>query len=268
MRRLVTHAAMSEPACSKLATGQIALFSTAAPDKDGANEDAILVVEIDERRGVIALADGVGGHPGGENAADRALSSVSGALDLANAEEASLRPAILDGFEAANHAVLGLGTGAATTLIVVEITGPSVRVYHVGDGAAMVVGQRGRLKLQTVQHSPVGYAVESGLLDEDEALHHEERHLVSNLVGDREMRVEMGSPLRLAPRDTLIVASDGVFDNLEIDEIVAVTRRGPLDRCSRELARSAGARMRSSGDHPSKPDDLSFVLFRLVGGVN
>jgi len=266
--RLVTHAAMDEPLALSLASGQVVLYSTGAPGRSAANEDAILVVEVDGRRGVIAIADGVGGQPDGENASDRALASLSLALEAAEEDGASLLPAILDGFEAANRAVLDLGTGAATTLIVVEILDSSIRVYHVGDAAAVVVGQRGRLKLQTVQHSPVGYAVESGMLDEDEALHHEERHLVSNLVGDREMRVEVGSPRGLAIRDTAIVASDGLFDNLEISEIADLARKGPLDECSRRLAQSAGERMRSSGGHPSKPDDLSFALFRLTGSVH
>ena len=41
----------------------------------------------------------------------------------------------------------------------------------------LTTGQRGRLRMQTVSHSPVGFAIEYGLLDESEAMHHEERHL-------------------------------------------------------------------------------------------
>ena len=80
-----------------------------------------------------------------------------------------------------------------------EISNGSVRPYHVGDSVILLVGQRGKIKLQTVSHSPVGYAVEAGVLDEVEAMHHQDRHVVSNFIGSPEMRIEVGAPLRLAP---------------------------------------------------------------------
>ena len=79
---------------------------------------------------------------------------------------------------------------------------------------------RGRVKLQTISHSPVGYAVESGMLDDQEAMHHEERHVVSNIIGTPEMRIEIGPPIDLATYDTLLVATDGLADNLHIEEII------------------------------------------------
>ena len=112
--------------------------------------------------------------------------------------------------------------------------------------------------------SPVGYALESGLLGEEEALHHDERHLISNMVGSAEMRIEVGSPIRLAPRDTVLLATDGLLDNLSLQEIVDGIRTGPLAKVVQNLARSCGQRMRDPEDgHPSKPDDTTFLLFRL-----
>ncbi len=132
-----------------------------------------------------------------------------------------------------------------------------------GDSEIVVVGQRGRLKLQTVSHSPVGYAVEAGMLDGEEALHHDERHLVSNLVGSAEMRIEVGSPLALAPRDTVLLGTDGLFDNLVFYEIVEAIRVGPLERAAQELAEAALKRMQEPVEgQPSKPDDLTFILYR------
>jgi len=137
----------------------------------------------------------------------------------------------------------------------------------VGDSAILVVGQRGKLKLQTLSHSPVGYAVESGLLDADEALHHEERHIVSNMVGAPDMRIEVGSALALAPRDTVLLATDGLMDNLGLAEIVEIVRRGPLERAARRLAELCDERMRRPLEgQPSKPDDVTFVLFRRAAG--
>ena len=129
----------------------------------------------------------------------------------------------------------------------------------------LVVGQRGKIKLQTVSHSPVGYAVEAGVLDEKEALHHEDRHLVSNMLGLADMRIEVGSIVELAPRDTLLLASDGLFDNLHLDEIVDRVRKGPLTQVVQHLASDAAQRMTIPREgQPSKTDDLTFVAFRPV----
>ncbi len=174
-----------------------------------------------------------------------------------------LRTAVLNGIENANHAVQELGVGAATTLALVEIQESAVRPYHVGDSMILVTGQRGRVKLQTVAHSPVGFAVEAGLLDEKEALHHEERHVVSNIIGTPEMRIEVGPNQSVAMRDTVLLGSDGLFDNVHLDEIVELVRKGPLLDAARALAELATTRMHEPQEgQPSKPDDLTFVLFR------
>src|SRR5439155_17828925 len=90
--------------------------------------------------------------------------------------------------------------------------------------------------------------------------------LVSNVLGAPDMRIEIGSQRRVALRDTLLLASDGLSDNLRTDEIVALLRTGPLDAACERLAELARARMHAPGDgEPSKPDDLTFVALRSLG---
>jgi serine/threonine protein phosphatase PrpC len=243
--------------------GRAAVFSARSPDAHGPNEDAAALFPLDGERGVLVVADGLGGQPGGDSASKTALRCLRTALDLAARQETTVRGALLDGLERANERVMELGIGAATTFAALEVTRSTLRPYHVGDSGILVVGQRRKVKLQTIAHSPVGYAVEAGLLDEHEAMHHDERHVVSNLVGAPDMRIEVGSPLRLAPRDTALLATDGLFDNLNPSEVIDIVRAGPLDRAASDLARLSGERMRSSSaGRPSKPDDLTFVLYR------
>lgn len=246
--------------------GQVTVFSTGCPDHEGPNEDAAAVIPVSNREGVLAVADGVGGQPAGERAAEIALRRIFEAVANADGEAdetLALRGAIMNGFENANRRVLEKGGGSATTLAVVETDGVRIRPYHAGDSAILLIGQRGRVKLQTVSHSPVGYALESGILDEREALAHEDRHVVSNLAGCEDMRIEVGAPVEMARHDTLLIASDGLFDNLEQEEIVERMRKGPLTEAVDELARACIARMRgTSGERPSKPDDLTLVAYR------
>lgn len=71
----------------------------------------------------------------------------------------ALREAILDGIEQANQIVMDLCSGCGTTIAAVEITNQDVRPYHIGDSEILVTGQRGKIKFQSISHSPVGYAV-------------------------------------------------------------------------------------------------------------
>ena len=244
--------------------GEAAIFSAACPGRASGNEDAAALIPLDEGSAVLAVADGLGSTLLADQAASLAVRSLVDALQPIQRERSLLRTAILNGIERANQAVTALGTGAATTLTVAEIQEDIVRPYQVGDSVLFLVGQRGRIKYQSTAHSPVGFALESGLLDEAEALRHADRHLVSNVIGSRDMRIELGPTLRLAPRDTLLLASDGLADNLRRREIAECIRCGPIAEGARRLAADAQRRMAAPepGD-PSKPDDLTFVIFRL-----
>lgn len=264
--RVVVGEDLAAPELLVLAGGRVALFTAGAPDKESGNEDAVAAFGIDPARGLLVVADGMGGAAAGARASAEAIAAVRRSVRRRDESDPTLRSPVLDAFDDANERVLALGVGAGTTLCIAELDGEHLRVYHVGDSAALVVGQRGKVKLQTIAHSPVGYALESGLLDEQAALHHEERHLVSNVIGSREMRIDVGSRVRLAARDTVLLGSDGLFDNVALDELVACVRCGPLEAVARRLVEVCSQRMRHPGDgEPSKPDDLSFVLYRRAG---
>jgi serine/threonine protein phosphatase PrpC len=255
---------MSEVALHRIGRGCAAAFSAHCPGRAGANEDAAALIPLDEGSAVLAVADGLGSTPLADHAASLAVRSLVEALKPVERDRSVLRTAILNGIERANQQVTRLGAGAATTLTVAEIQENIVRPYHVGDSLLLVVGQRGRIKHQSVAHSPVGFALESGLLDERTALHHEDRHLVSNVLGAHDMRIEIGPVLHLAARDTVLLASDGLSDNLTQREIAERARRAPLGEAARQLVADARRRMTSpTPGEPSKPDDLTLILFRL-----
>ncbi len=256
----------SEAEFHSIAGGAAAVFSRRCPDKETPNEDAAAFVACESGSGVLAVADGFGGQPAGEQAARLALESLTESVKQALADGGTLRTGILDGFERANEAINAMGIGAATTMVAVEIDDGSVRPYHVGDSMALIVGQRGKMKMQTVSHSPVGYAVESGMLHENDALHHEDLHIVSNMLGSTEMRIEIGTPVRLRPWDTVLIASDGVFDNVPTLEVTELIRTGPLSKVAKVLAAECDQRMQNPSEgQASKPDDLTFILFRQRG---
>ncbi|MBS94503.1 MAG: serine/threonine protein phosphatase [Chromatiales bacterium] len=246
--------------------GSLAVAVAVSSEKSTQNEDSAAIVPVNGDCLVLAVADGVGGLPTGRKASNTAGEKIREALRDVEDEDARVRTAILDGIEAANRALLEMGTGTATTLTVADIRDNQIRTYHVGDSAAWLVGQRGVIKLQTTPHSPVGFAVEAGLIDENEALNHEELHEISNVVGSNDMRIEIGPRFPIAARDTVLLASDGLFDNVLQDEIIEIIRKGPVAEAVETLWDLARRRMLGEDDSkPSKPDDFSAILFRPVG---
>jgi serine/threonine protein phosphatase PrpC len=244
--------------------GRASIFTARCPGKAGPNEDGAFVIPLNGNRGILAVADGFGGQASGEVASRTALTTLIACIEEGESAGAELRAAILNGFEKANAAVTELAVGAGTTLAVLEVQGDTVRPYHVGDSMILAVGQRGKIRLQTVSHSPVGYAVEAGFLEEREAMRHADRHLVSNMVGAPDMRIEIGPPIRLRQHDTVVLASDGVSDNLHLEEIVEYVRKGPLIDVTQTVAVACSRRMRmETKGQPSKPDDMTFIVYRL-----
>ena len=241
-------------------------YSRRSPFKESFNEDSVGIIRVDDQTAVFAIADGCGGMRGGEQASNIALQVLADSIERNESGPDRLRVAILDGIEKANLAVQELRIGAACTIAVVEYHRGTIRPYHVGDSMILVTGIRGRIRYQSVSHSPVGFAVESGMLAADEAMHHEDRHLVSNVVGDARMRIEIGPALTLAQRDTVVIASDGLFDNLSVLEVVGGLRKGKLPLGVDAVTELAYQRMLGIKDQPCKPDDLSIVAIRPSAG--
>jgi len=255
----------SEPDQLELSVGggSMVAFTCRAPDKESDNEDSVAAIPYGPDAVVLVVADGAGGLPAGRRASQTAVRSLEASLNVAMSETMLLRTAILNGIDAANAAVLELGNGSATTLTVVTIEGQIARSYQIGDSEAIVIGQRGRIRAQTMAHSPTGFAVEAGMLDQRAALHHKERHLVSNFIGTADMRIDMGAGIKLNPRDTVLLASDGLTDNVHVHEITELVRKGPMTDAVNSMIALARRRMTVETIHqPSKPDDLSVILFR------
>lgn len=253
---------MAKTKHEKINVGEVAYYALASPDKETGNEDSLGVLQLDDDTAALIVADGLGGHRAGAEASATAIKSLFKSLRNHDTSR-SLRATMMNGLEQGNVRVMQVGGGAATTMIGAIIHKHEVRVYHVGDSGGLLIGQRGAIKLKTIAHSPVGHAEASGLIDEEMALAHESRHIVSNVLGSSEMSIEVGPVIKLARFDTLLLASDGLLDNLRTHEIVEIVRKGKLSKVAENLRKRVYERMTTLGEgHPCKPDDLSFVLYR------
>jgi protein phosphatase len=225
------------------------------------NEDSVVIILCSQDKLVMAIADGLGGHPQGDVASQIAVAELGKRIQDAGLKD-SYRSEIIDTFERANQKILDLKSGAGTTLIVIEIHGQALRVYHAGDSSLVIFGGKGRQRYRTIGHSLFDLGQEAGLVDESNHNDGDLRSTVTNLLGCDHMRVEIGPTITLAPRDIVVMGSDGLFDNLSLEEIKDQLKGSSLDVCQK-LAFAAKSRMIEELPKVySKPDDLSLIVLK------
>jgi protein phosphatase len=187
--------------------------------RDG-NEDAYLV---DDAMGLMAVADGMGGHRAGEVASATALESLRAAIT-------SGRP-LRESIEDANNAVFSKSLtdtslrGMGTTLTAATlVAGGTLLVGHVGDSRAYLLHD-GELRQVTNDHSLVEELVREGRLTADEAAVHPQRSIITRALGvDASVEVDV-YPIELAPGDRFLLCSDGLTGMVQPDDIAATLRR-------------------------------------------
>lgn len=245
----------------RLGSGTVSIFSARSPDRRRVNEDAAALIPVGKSAAVLAVADGVGGLPAGAEAAATVIAALMRHVGMAGGNVSGLRDAILTAVEDANRRILSRGAGSATTLALAELHADSVRTYHVGDSIILLTNRHGAIKTETLAHSPIGYAVESGLLSNTAAVRHGERYLVSNVIGSPDLHVSVGALIPFAAHDTLLIATDGLTDNVGKRRIVELIRNGSLEACSKTLTDMARRRM-AGRSKTARPDDLTLILYR------
>ncbi len=249
-----------EAISSTLAHGEVACFSVRSPAKDTPNEDALAVISVDEDTTVLVVADGLGGMPAGEQASQTVVECLIESLQDKNI---SIREAILNGIDNANHEIMFGKTGSGTTVSIAELAGNKLRTYHAGDSLILLMTSHGNIKYQSLSHSPIGYAVICGAINAETAMLHPERNLISNYVGCADMHINVGPIVELAPLDTLVLSSDGLSDNLYENEICEFIRKGPMLEGVNEMITQCRQNMlQPLSDRRPHPDDLTLISFR------
>ena len=189
------------------------------------NEDRFA---MHSERGIFIVADGMGGHAAGEVASEMAVRITSraiGSLRGMSDEEAGdrMRRAI----RAANEAIFartisewdkrGMGT-TATVLVLLE---GRYLIGQVGDSRAYLL-RDGRLLQLTKDHSYVQELVDAGLLTPAEARRHRYRGVITRCVGARREVVPDIYVGSLEQGDILLLASDGLTDMLEDEQLIRI----------------------------------------------
>jgi protein phosphatase len=199
------------------------------------NEDSFL---IDDQRALFAVADGMGGHRGGEVASRTAIEALRAAV----ANGAALHDAITR----ANTAVLDRAehddelTGMGTTMTaVIAVGGRQLLIGHVGDSRAYLLHD-GELTRATEDHSLVEELVREGRLTPEQAESHPQRAIVTRALGvDDDVQVDLYT-LDIEAGDRVVLCSDGLTTMVRERDIERIARtEADPQRLAEALVRAA-----------------------------
>jgi PPM family protein phosphatase len=202
------------------------------------NEDSYLVSDP-----LYAVADGMGGHRGGEVASNLALQTVQ---KLFTERQGTLTEQV----ERANTAVFERSktdravAGMGTTLTAALVEDENVRLAHVGDSRAYLF-RDGELHLLTEDHTLVHRMVVEGEISETEAESHPHRSILTRALGvDGSIQVDE-DVVHMRDGDRLLLCTDGLTGMVSDDQIVSILQEAQdpqeaVDRLVRAANRAGG----------------------------
>jgi protein phosphatase len=192
------------------------------------NEDSHAEYPLPDGSVLLIVADGMGGHGHGDVASQIAIRVIGEVFQGTTSTDP--RERLHQGFITANQQIIAEaerigGAGMGTTCVAVYVTGDQAWVAHIGDSRIYHV-REGQVVWRTTDHTRVQKMVEMGLLAAAAAKDHPDANVVTRALGyaqladgtviEPELRME---PLQLVPGDSLVLCSDGLYDDIDDHEI-------------------------------------------------
>ena len=213
-------------------------------------------------RTVFAVADGLGGHQGGEVASAAAVEPLAALDGREFAEPAEAAEALTTAIREGNSAILERAAGdpglwgMGTTVTAAALAGDHhLQLAHVGDSRAYLL-RDGSLDQLATDHTIVGELVRRGRLTLQQAAIHPERSILTRAVGlDPRVPVDTPDPLELHDGDQVLLCSDGLTEAVDDDRIAELLSTGTDGEAAcRSLIDAANA--------AGGPDNITVVLLR------
>ncbi|GGC01403.1 PP2C family protein-serine/threonine phosphatase [Cellulomonas carbonis] len=211
---------------------------------------------------LLVVADGMGGHAGGDVASSVAVAHLAPLDDEAHGPDdalAELTRALTEAHEEllaraeAEPELAGLGT----TVTALLRSGNKLAMAHIGDSRAYLL-RDGVLSQVTTDHSFVQHLVTTGKITQEEADHHPQRSVLLRVLGDFDMDISPDMSVREArPGDRWLLCSDGLSGVVSADTLAATLAEvRDVDACADQLVQLS---LRGGA-----PDNVTVVVSDVV----
>lgn len=220
-----------------LPAGILSAFRTDVGKVRANNQDAPIV---SEKLRLYGVADGMGGHKGGEVASTSARDDLLRELEGKTPSVATLSGAI----EEVNRQIYHQQehddalTGMGTTLSVLWMSDNFVYIGHVGDSRVYLL-RDGEFKQMTLDHSLVEQLVREGVLTEEEAQNHPMRNIITRAIGtDESVEVDVVVEER-RKGDLWLACSDGLHGLVDDRQMRDALRQYAPEKAADVLLKAA-----------------------------
>ena len=220
-----------------LPAGILSAFRTDVGKVRANNQDAPIV---SEKLRLYGVADGMGGHEGGEVASTSARDDLLRELEGKTPSVAALSGAI----EEVNRQIYHQQehddalTGMGTTLSVLWMSDNFVYIGHVGDSRVYLL-RDGEFKQMTLDHSLVEQLVREGVLTEEEAQNHPMRNIITRAIGtDESVEVDVVVEER-RKGDLWLACSDGLHGLVDDRQMRDALRQYAPEKAADVLLKAA-----------------------------
>ena len=185
--------------------------------KRGVNEDSCGVASFNDSY-CFVVADGLGGHGGGDVASSCAVDAVCGLFSKTGYTDHFFQDAFLN----AQNSIITVQQQAhkvsqmKTTLVILVVTPRKTYWAHIGD-SRLYHWKKQQLKEHTIDHSVPQMLVLSGEIKESEIRHHPDRNRLLRVLGVKgeQPRFECGKPLRNSGEHTYLLCTDGYWELID-----------------------------------------------------
>lgn len=175
------------------------------------------------------IADGMGGHNGGEIASDLAVSVIKNTINSVNTDtEDVLRTAIVN----ANKEIYDRSVkepqfdGMGTTVVLLKMDGNIAFIAHVGDSRAYYINGEKILQL-TKDHSVVQKLLDSGTITKLQAQNHPQKNMITRAVGSEKFVEIDVNRIICTKGDYILLCTDGLSTYVNDDKIFEIIMQNP-----------------------------------------
>jgi protein phosphatase len=217
------------------------------------NEDS-LAVESDIGLGVVA--DGMGGHAGGEMASAIAVKSITswvreniGKVDEWDANPSGESPQLRILSQAIQRSCADIHqaarenpvlSGMGTTVVSVWVRGTRAAIGHVGD-SRVYLARNGHVLQVTDDHSLVNEQIKAGVISPEQARHSRFKNIITRSVGFEPDVAVDSYVMELSPGDKMLLCSDGLSNFVEATEVGGILQ-GSIEEAPDKLIALANRR--------------------------